>query len=120
VYSVEEVTLQDGREVTLKPLNIKGLRKFMQKMGEFQNIKEDDEGMEILLDAAAICLMKEHPDLWDKNANEGKGGASEDAAEVFDLPTIYRVLDICGGVKLDDPNLIAAAMESIQKTPGND
>jgi len=110
--------LQDGNDVTLKPLNIKGLRKFMSKMQEFAEVSEEDEGLDILLDAAAICLMKQRPELWDKHKNEGKGGYSEDAEDALDMPTVYRILDVCGGVKLNDPNLIAAAMESMEAQNG--
>lgn len=116
VYTTEEITLQDGKSVTLKPLNIKGLRKFMAKMQEFGEVKDEDQGLDILLDAAAICLMKERPELYDKHKNDGKGGYSEEAEDAFDMPTVYRILDICGGVKLNDPNLIAAATEALGRT----
>lgn len=105
--------MQDGETVTLKPCNIKGLRKFMAKMEELQKVTNDHESLDVLLDAAAICLMKERPELWDKEKNDGKGGYSELAEEAFDMPTVYRTIDICGGVKLDDPNLIAAAREAV-------
>lgn len=116
VYTTEEITLQDGSTVTLKPLTIKGLRKFMAKMQEFSSVEDEDQSLDILLDAAAICLMKEKADLWDKHKNDGKGGYSEEAEEAFDMPTVYRILDVCGGVKLDDPNLIAAATEALGRT----
>lgn len=124
VYTVETVELQDGSKVTLRPMNIKGLRKFMKRMDEFGKSATNDEGMDILLDCAAICLMKERPEFWDKSKERGErdgealeeGGYSEEAEEALDLPTVYRILDICGGVKLDDPNLIAAAMESLGQT----
>lgn len=116
VYTTEEITLQDGKSVTLKPLNIKGLRKFMAKMNEFAEVKDEEQGLEILLDAAAICLMKERPDFWDKHKNDGAGGYSEDAEDTLDMPTVYRILDVCGGVKLNDPNLIAAATEALGQT----
>jgi hypothetical protein len=122
VYTTEEITLQDNRDATLRPLNIKGLRKFMQKMQEFGEVETEEEGLDILLDAAAICLMKQHPDLWDKkkhptdDPNVFKGGYSEEAEDALDMPTVYRILDICGGVKLNDPNLIAAGMEALGQT----
>lgn len=113
VYTTEEVTLQDGGTVTLRPLNIKGLRKFMAKMEEFGKVETEAQGMEILLDAASICLMKQRPELWDKDAKEGNGGASEEAEEVLDMPTVYKILEVCGGVKLNDPELIARAQEAL-------
>ena len=109
VYTVEEITLQDGTDVTLRPLNIKGLRKFMETMERFAKIENEEDGLEVLLDAAAICLMKQQPNFWDKHANDGKGAHSEDFEDVADMPTIYKILDVCGGVKLNDPNLIRAA-----------
>jgi hypothetical protein len=33
--------------------------------------------------------------------------AFEDA---IDVPTMNRILEVCGGIKLDDPNLLAAAV----------
>lgn len=124
VYTTEEITLQDGRDATLRPLNIKGLRKFMQKMQEFSQVQTEEEGLDILLDAAAICLMKQHPDLWDKKKHKAEeagvdtytGGYSEEAEDALDMPTVYRILDICGGVKLNDPNLLAAGMEALGQT----
>lgn len=113
VYTTEDVTLQDGESVTLRPLNIKGLRKFMKKMDDFQKVESEEDGLEVLLNAAAICLMKERPDLWDKTKNENEGGYSDKAEDVFDMPTIYKIIEICGGVKLNDPELIAAATEAL-------
>jgi len=57
VYSVEELTLQNGSTIKLKPLSIKELRKFM-------NVLQ---------------------------------AASDSTTE-------------CGGIKMDDPNLLAAAV----------
>lgn len=120
VYTTEEVTLQDGKSVTLRPLNIKGLRKFMAKMQEFTKVENEDDGLDVLLDAAAICLLRERPDFWveDKFEVDGKpvGGYSEAAEDSLDMPTVYTILDVCGGVKLNDPNLIAAATESLGMT----
>jgi hypothetical protein len=30
--------------------------------------------------------------------------------DALDVPTINRILEVCGGIKLDDPNLVAAAV----------
>lgn len=113
VYTVEEISLQDGSQIKLKPLNIKGLRDFMDVMRSFGDEKTtEEESFEILLDAAAICLKKERPEFW--NAKDGKH--TEDFEEVVDIPTIYKILDVCGGVKLNDPNLIAAATEALGRS----
>ena len=101
VYDVEEVQLQNGQTAKLKPLSIKELRKFMvaiQKTGESQT---EDETLNILIDACAIALERQLPELV----------ADRDAFEdALDVPTMNRILEVCGGIKLDDPNLLAAAV----------
>jgi len=113
VYSTEEVQLQDDTSVTLKPLNIKSLRKFMVIMEQFGNEDtNEDEGLDILLDASALCLRAQRPEFWD-NENDKHSESYEEAA---DMPTVYKVLDVCGGVKLNDPNLLAMAQEALGRS----
>jgi len=111
VYTVEEIVLQDDSKITLKPLNIKALRKFMKTMEGFATAANDDEGFEILLAASALCVAKARPEFWD--ADEEK--ATEAYEDAVDMPTIYKILEVCGGVKLNDPNLLAAAAEALGK-----
>jgi hypothetical protein len=87
VYDVEEIELQNGDKAKLKPLSIKQLRK---------NVT-----LSILIDACAVALETQLPDLVaDRDKLE----------EALDVPTINRILEVCGGIKMDDPNLIAAAV----------
>ena len=111
VYSTEEVELQDDTTVTLKPLNIKTLRSFMKAMERFgDEDTTEDEGLDILLDASALCLKGQRPEFWD---GEGHTEAYEEAV---DMPTVYKILDVCGGVKLNDPNLLAMAQEALGRS----
>ncbi len=101
VYNVEEVTLQNGAVVKLKPLTIKELRKFMQAIQRTGEAVTEDETLDILIDAVAVALEKQQPELV----------ANRDLLEdALDVPTINRILEVCGGIKLDDPNLLAAAV----------
>ena len=101
VYSVEEITLQNGATVKLKPLTIKELRKFMVVIQKTADVTTEDETLTILIDACAVALEKQLPELVkDKDAFE----------DVLDVPTINRILEVCGGIKMDDPNLLAAAV----------
>jgi hypothetical protein len=101
VYDVEEITLQDGSKVTLKPLTIKDLRKFMVAIQKTAEVTSEDETLDILIDACAVALAKQLPDLVkDRDAFE----------DALDVPTINRILEVCGGIKMDDPNLLAAAV----------
>lgn len=111
VYTVEEISLQNGETATLKPLVIKSLRKFMKIMEGFGQTTDEEQGFEILLDAAALCLKKDYPAFWDNDGDKH----SEAFEEVADMPTIYKILDVCGGIKLNDPNLLAAATEALGK-----
>ena len=70
----------------------------IQKTGASQT---EDETLNILIDACAIALEKQLPELV----------ADRDAFEdAIDVPTMNRILEVCGGIKLDDPNLLAAAV----------
>lgn len=109
VYTIAEVKLQDDTEVVLKPNSIKGQKKFMGIMSKFGEAKSEAEGLEVLLRAGAVCLMKQRPEFWDKDANDGEGGYTDAFEEALDMETLYKVLDTCGGTKFSDPNLQAAA-----------
>ena len=101
VYDVEEIELQNGARVKLKPLTIKELRKFMVAIQRTQEVTSEDETLNILIDACAVALEKQLPELVkDRDALE----------DALDVPTINRILEVCGGIKMDDPNLLAAAV----------
>lgn len=101
VYSVEEIQLQNGATAKIKPLSIKDLREFMKVIQKTAETQSEDDTLTYLIDACAIALRKELPDLVeDKDALE----------DALDVPTINRILEVCGGIKMDDPNLLAAAV----------
>lgn len=101
VYDVEEIKLQDGSTVQLRPLSIKKLRKFMAAMNKAQEAVTEDESLSVLIDACAVALETQLPDLVKDR---------EKLEDALDVPTINRILEVCGGIKLDDPNLLAAAV----------
>ena len=101
VYDVEEIELQNGAKAKLKPLTIKELRKFMIAIQRTAEATTEDQTLDILIDACAVALERQLPELV----------ADRDAFEdALDVPTINRILEVCGGIKLDDPNLLAAAV----------
>lgn len=108
VYTVEEIVLQDGVEVTLKPLNIKGLRKFMKKFKELDGLKEDDQVVDFLIEVGQLCLASLYPEYADTDKYE----------DAVDMPTVHKIIEICGGVKLNDPELMAAAAAALEKQAG--
>lgn len=109
VYNVEEVELQDGSTVTLRPANIKTLRVFMKHIEKLAECETEEETIDVILDAAIICLKKQKPEFADR----------EVAEEALDLDTIYKVLEVCGGVKLNDPKLMEMAQQmAMQQASG--
>ena len=61
----------------------------------------EDDTLNILIDACAIAIERQLPELVaDREAFEN----------ALDVPTMNRILEVCGGIKLDDPNLLAAAV----------
>ena len=101
IYDVEEIELQNGDKVKLKPLTIKELRKFMAAIQKTADSKTEDETLTVLIDACAVALERQLPELVkDRDALE----------DALDVPTINRILEVCGGIKMDDPNLLAAAV----------
>lgn len=118
VYTTEEVELQDGTTVLLRPLPIKTLRKFMKIMEAFGTAQSEEEGLDVISDASATALSKARPEFYDKTKKDGLGGSSEEWEEVADIETIYKILEVCGGIKLNDPNLLAQAQAALLAEDG--
>ena len=103
VYTVEEIELQNGVTISLKPLTIKALRKFMEKMKEFAEAETEDESVRKLVEASALCFAKQQPEL---------AADIDELEDVLDMPTIYKIIEVCGGIKLNDPKLMEIAEQT--------
>jgi uncharacterized protein (DUF342 family) len=139
VYETKDIVLQDGTEVTLKPLNIKRQRLFMKRFNqgvvkvretveaikkaaeeeqESQAMKlqekQEQEWLDTLIACAVVCLASEIEQFRGTPKD-----ATEHAEEVLDTQTISEVLKVCAGVNLeaDMTNLVAAA---VTETTGTD
>lgn len=110
IYEVLEVPLQDGRTVELKPASIALLKKGNKELQRLFDGEAEttDETLDILLDVVIVLLKKQIPELGDKDSGK------EMAEELFDLDTVYKVIEVFLGVKLNDPKLIEAAMRAAQ------
>ena len=103
IYDVLEIELGDGSALTLKPLPIKQLRKFMEVIKEMDlpENESEDAAMDVFIKAAMVCLEVSKPELAkDKDKFE----------ELIEVPTMMKILEIAGGLKLTDPNLLGAAL----------
>jgi hypothetical protein len=103
VYEVVEVELLDGSTISMKPLKISLLREFMkefQKIGDPKISEDNIKSMDLLLSCATIAMKQYSPELATK----------EQLEEIVDLPTVYKVIEVAAGIKLNDPNALAAAL----------
>ena len=103
VYEVLEIELSDGTTLTLKPLPIKQLRKFMEIVNSMgtDDTKTELDAIDLFVEAGIVCLEGlGRKDLADKDKFE----------EVIDTPTMMKILEVAGGLKLTDPNLLGAAL----------
>ena len=103
VYEVVEVEVLDGTKISMKPLKISLLRDFMkefQKISDEKVAEDNIKSMDLLLDCAAIAMKQYKPEIADKAKLE----------EIIDLPTVYKVIEVAAGIKLNDPNALAAAL----------
>lgn len=99
VFRSENIELLDGTVVSLRSLSIKNMKIFQKKFSELQTADYDvpEDALDGLLDLAIICLKPSSPDL----------AADRDRAEdIVDLETMYKIIEVCTGIKLNDPNLV--------------
>lgn len=127
VYTPDEIKLQDGTEVTLVPLAIARLRKFMKVWGEFLEFLQDnadkpkeerakdskisDKQFDVFQELLGIALAVQKKGNPENNVTL-KGELSDEAfaeyiGDTIDEQTTYRVFDKCAGLKLNDPKLEA-------------
>lgn len=108
-YDIVEVELLDGTKLSLRPASIKTLRKFMQQFQEFGEIEEEEEGMTALVKMAGLLIEKQVPEI----------ASDQDKLEdVLDIQTIYKIIEVCGGIKLNDPKLLEQAMRMTAEGAG--
>lgn len=127
-YRVEELTLQDDTDVVVKPLPIGPLRRFMDAWKQVQDLKTDDDGFYIYINCCGIALEKNFaPDgkFEDADRKHNLRATAEESAEgeflspkykeyleeVLDIDTIYVIMEVAGGIKLNDPKLMEAAAQ---------
>lgn len=106
VYKTKTINLLDGTEVILSPLKIKYLHEFMERFDDIQNVKEDDEAIDILVDCVRIAMKQFYPAI---------SGSTEDVEDNLNLPKIYEVLDIAAGIKMG-----TKSEESVKKEAVNE
>jgi hypothetical protein len=106
VYESIELKLSNGEDITVKPLSIKNLRKFMEviKKLDSDDIQSEEDAMEVFIEAGIVCLSQFKPELAEDR---------EKFEEIIEIPTLMKILEVAGGMKLNDPNPLAASLDGL-------
>lgn len=96
VYTAEEYELSDGQVVKAAPLPISKLKKAMAFFNDTEEISTVEDTYDFLLGVVEICLDGQLPEEYNL----------EDS---LDVETGKRIVAVCTGIDLDDPNLVMAA-----------
>jgi hypothetical protein len=91
IYPKRKFYFVDRTEINAGPLKIKYLRDFLEKFEPIKEAKTDNESITILVDCALIAMKQYAPHIK----------TVEDLEDNLDLPTIYEVLDIAAGIKIN-------------------
>ena len=93
IYNKTNIFLVDGTELEITPLKIKYLREFMIAFDHVKYSRDDDEAIEKLTECVRICMKQFYPEI---------SKTVEDIEDNLDLPTIYQILDIAAGIKINE------------------
>ena len=67
------------------------MRDFMDIFGLIKFTNNDNDAIAVLAECATICMRQYYPIINDR----------EQLEDLVDLPTVYKILDICAGIKID-------------------
>jgi hypothetical protein len=91
IYDTKKISLVDDRIVVAAPLKIKYLREFLETFETIKQAKTDDESISVLAQCALIAMQQYCPSIK----------TIEDLEDSLDLPTIYEVIDVAAGIKIN-------------------
>jgi len=91
VYESKTIKLINDKTFYLTPLKIKYLREFMVVFDMLREAKNDEDSIIFLSECIRIAMQQYEPSLK----------TTEQIEDVFDLPTMYEILEIAAGIKLN-------------------
>ena len=92
VYNTKKISLIDDRVITVAPLKIKYLREFLEIFETIKQAKTDDESIAVLAECALVTMQQYLPSIK----------TIEELEDNLDLPTIYEIIDIAAGIKINE------------------
>lgn len=91
VYETANIYTIDGVEIYITPLKLKYLRMFMDTFDESKESKTQDEFLDVLIKCCAVSMKQYYPLIQ----------TADEVSDSFDVKTMYKILDIAAGIKLD-------------------
>jgi hypothetical protein len=121
-YTKETVQLQGWKKpIEIRPLTVKRMRGLMRIFDKLQDqtVEEQVTLLDVMIEACAHCMKTFEPKLAEKRPafdEDGEPILDEEGnqleeyvlEEYADMQTMDRILEVAGGIKLNDPNLTAA------------
>jgi hypothetical protein len=92
IYDTKKISLIDDRVIVAAPLKIKYLREFLETFETIREAKTDDESISVLVRCALIAMQQYCPSIK----------TIDDLEDNLDLPTIYDVIDVAAGIKINE------------------
>lgn len=93
IYESIELELLDGSTIEVKPLSIKNLRAVMAVWKKTEEVKDEDEFLNVLVECTLLSMKQFAPSL-----SEDK----EKLEDAVDLQTMYKILEVGADIKLND------------------
>lgn len=105
VYEGVELTLLDDSKITARPLKISLFREFMKKFEELATVADDnDKSTTVLMECVQIAMKQYSPE---------KAKDMAVLEDVLDLPTVYKIVELASGVKLNDAASLLNAVSAV-------
>jgi hypothetical protein len=92
IYDTKKISLIDDSIIIAAPLKIKYLREFLETFEKIKEAKTDDESIAILAECALVTMQQYCPSIK----------TIEQLEDNLDLPTIYEIIDIAAGIKINE------------------
>jgi hypothetical protein len=93
VYETVDLELMDGTKISMRPLKISLLRKFMKKFDSVVDVASSNvDSMDVLIDCALIAMEQYSPELSTDR---------EKFEDVADIKMVYKIIEVASGIKLD-------------------
>jgi hypothetical protein len=98
VHEAKTVALMDGTVITVRPLKISLLRKFMKEFEGLAKVADNNaKSMDVLMACVNIAMEQYAPEM-DKATLEDN----------LDLPTVYQIVEEASGINLSDVAMLNA------------